>query len=134
MKTKEHEIQSMYFLWVRLNERRHPALQWTHAVPNGGFRDIRTARRLKAEGVKAGIWDVVIPYPARKTKHVSDSCCQSECFAGAYIEFKADKNILTKEQRAFEEYAFKYYDLFVAYDWIGAAQFTERYLGLNKTA
>jgi len=45
-------------------------LQWFHLkysgvlifhVPNGGFRDINTARKLRAEGVVPGVPDLFIP-------------------------------------------------------------------------
>jgi hypothetical protein len=124
VKSQEHDTQVAFFRWVALNIHRHPGMKWIHAIPNGGHRDIRTAVRLKAEGVRSGIWDVEIPYPR---------CRDNEEYSGAYIEFKAGDNQLTKEQRAFEEYAFKYYDLCLAYDWITAARFTEKYLGLEKT-
>lgn len=32
------------------------------AIPNGGMRDIRTATKLKAEGVLAGTPDILIPH------------------------------------------------------------------------
>lgn len=53
MPTEEAE-QLILAKW--LNFKR---LLWTH-VPNGGLRDIRTARRLKALGVSAGVPDILI--------------------------------------------------------------------------
>lgn len=38
------------------------------AIPNGGLRDVRTAARLKAEGVLAGAPDILIPH-AQKGWH-----------------------------------------------------------------
>jgi len=37
----------------------HAGVRWCH-VPNGEHRDMRTARRLKRNGVKAGVPDVLI--------------------------------------------------------------------------
>ena len=31
------------------------------AIPNGGFRTKTTAGKLKAEGVKPGVWDLLLP-------------------------------------------------------------------------
>lgn len=67
----EHEEQVQLFRWAA-NFR---ALDLMHAIPNGGKRDIRTAARLKAEGVKAGVPDIFLPV-ARGGKH------------GLYIELK----------------------------------------------
>lgn len=59
--------------------RQHPDLEeplkWIHAIPNGGARDIRTAKKLKAEGVKSGVWDIFWPY-------------RSKGYNGLYIEMK----------------------------------------------
>ena len=38
------------------------------AIPNGGFRTKTTASKLKAEGVKPGVWDLMLPL-ARRGQH-----------------------------------------------------------------
>src|SRR5947209_19235518 len=82
---KEHDIQSLFFLWLRRNEGRHPVLRLFFAVPNGGWRHKGTAIKLKAEGVKPGVPDTCLPV-AR------------EGFSGLWIEFKAGRNKLTEFQ------------------------------------
>jgi hypothetical protein len=62
-----------------------PPLQNLFAIPNGGHRHIKTATKLKREGVKAGVPDVMLAYP-------SAGC------AGLWIEMKWNKNKPTKEQ------------------------------------
>ncbi len=47
-----------------------------HAIPNGGERHPRVAAAMKAEGVRAGVWDVFVPV-ARGG------------YIGLYIEMKA---------------------------------------------
>jgi len=56
----EHTIQSAYFAAVRTIE--DPRVQFIHAIPNGGHREQIIASQLKAEGVKAGIFDVCLPF------------------------------------------------------------------------
>ena len=49
------------------------------AVPNGGLRNITTAVKLKAEGVKSGVPDLMLPV-SRKDYH------------GLFIEMKREKS------------------------------------------
>lgn len=58
----EHAHQVALFAWIAQDGvRKWPALQWAHAIPNGGARDVPTAGRLRAEGVKAGVFDIFVP-------------------------------------------------------------------------
>lgn len=52
----EHDEQVEFVDWLKISGIRH------FAVPNGGGRSKREAGRLKAEGVAAGVPDVVLPY------------------------------------------------------------------------
>lgn len=79
----EHAIQCAYFRWAR----QHPVARRAFAVPNGGHRHIRVAAKLKAEGVRAGVLDVLLPV-ARGGAH------------SLWIEFKAGRNRPTPEQEA----------------------------------
>ena len=60
------------------------------AIPNGGLRTPRTAGRLKAEGVKAGTWDLFIPL-ARLG------------YLGIWVETKSDVGDVSPAQRDFRE-------------------------------
>jgi hypothetical protein len=82
----EHSEQAALFDWAawQVNLGYEP-LRWMYAVPNGGHRHKATAGRLKAEGVKAGVPDICLPFPARG-------------YHGLYIEMKAGKNKATPEQ------------------------------------
>lgn len=55
---KEHRLQSSCVQWFRLQfpEYAHSLF----AVPNGGRRDKATGARLKAEGVVAGVADLIL--------------------------------------------------------------------------
>lgn len=61
----EHDEQAALFQWASLMEGRYPPLKLMFAVPNGGARNIVTAARLKAEGVKRGVPDVILAAPSR---------------------------------------------------------------------
>ena len=57
----------------------HPELKLLHAIPNGGSRDIREAKNLKRQGVKAGVPDLCLPVP-------------KGAYHGLYIEMKVGRN------------------------------------------
>lgn len=59
----EHDIQVTLFQWADLMRHQYPDLEGMFAIPNGGQRNIITATRLKAEGVKAGVPDIFLPAP-----------------------------------------------------------------------
>ena len=57
-KDEEHRIQCACVRWFRL---QYPQLKGRlFAVPNGGRRDAITAAKLKAEGVIAGVSDLIL--------------------------------------------------------------------------
>jgi hypothetical protein len=60
------------------------------AIPNGGLRTPRTAGRLKAEGVKAGTWDLFVPLGRLG-------------YLGLWIETKSDVGDVSPSQRDFRE-------------------------------
>lgn len=66
--------QTHFFNWLQF---AYPDV-YDHAfhVPNGGRRDGRTGAKLKREGVKAGVPDIVVAYPQGN-------------YSALFIEFKA---------------------------------------------
>lgn len=83
----EHGHQRAFFGWLNYVSFRglYPLAGLCYAVPNGGKRDPATAARLKAEGVKAGVPDVVYPVPRQR-------------FASLYMELKVDKGRASEVQ------------------------------------
>lgn len=73
----------------------HPDLWVAFAIPNGGARHIRTAIKLKQEGVKAGVWDIMLPIPKNG-------------YHGMFVEMKFGKNKLTAEQMQFGKAMIEY--------------------------
>ena len=93
----EHEEQTVVMDWAFYNSRRWPALKWLFAIPNGaklpykktrGGRYSREALWLKAEGLKAGVSDLMLPHA---------SCS----YHGLFIEMKHGKNKPTSNQKEF---------------------------------
>jgi hypothetical protein len=115
----EHDEQKTFFDVLRLNESRHPVLRWIYAVPNGGQRNPGVAGKLRAEGVKAGIFDVHIPIP-------------QPGWSGAWIEFKFGKNKLTPTQEKFLEHLMAFrYQYAVVRSCDEGIDFVERYLQIE---
>jgi len=55
----EESIQKQIVLWCKQHD--NPKFHGIFHVPNGDFRDKRTAIKLKKMGVKAGIPDLMLP-------------------------------------------------------------------------
>jgi hypothetical protein len=72
----EHREQAALFDWIEMRAARYPELALAFAVPNGGKRGKAAAAKLKKEGLKSGVPDIVIPVP-RYPHH------------GMFIELKA---------------------------------------------
>jgi hypothetical protein len=89
----EHEDQCALVQWWALEHRRWNLPEFAlFAVPNGGVRNIRTARRLKAEGVRRGVPDLILAAPRGP-------------FHGAYVELKREtRGEVTPVQAAFGSY------------------------------
>jgi hypothetical protein len=114
----EHAHQSALFCWAALKETqtKYPELEFMFAIPNGGERNKIVAGQLKAEGVKAGVWDIFLPV----SRHG---------FHGLFIEMKRKPNDVSQEQKQFGCFCVSQnYDTAVAWDWTEAKRTLERYL------
>lgn len=89
-------------------------------IPNGGLRNLKTAVRLKSEGVKAGVADLFLAI-ANKDYH------------GLFIEMKRQHgNCQTELQKKFQKAVeIQGYEYFLARGWIEARDKILKYL-LNK--
>src|SRR5690348_6356166 len=79
--------QVALFEWAALMEPEYPFLGLMFAIPNGGHRHIAVARRLKAEGVKAGVPDIFLPWA-------------SDGYHGLFIELKRRKGGTVSDEQA----------------------------------
>ena len=74
----EHAEQCAFFHWSAINAQIDPRLRLMFAVPNGGLRKKTTAARLKAEGARAGVPDIIFPVAISP-------------YHGLFIEMKLEK-------------------------------------------
>ena len=114
----EHGEQAALFEWAswQVNAGVEP-LRWMFAIPNGGLRNKKVAADLKAEGVKAGVCDVMLPYPKGG-------------YCGLFIEMETGKNKPTAEQIACIEWLNSVgYLAVVAYGFEEAKAAIQTYLG-----
>ena len=75
----EHDEQTELIQWKWLNMGKYPELVNLFAIPNGGARDIVTGRKLKDEGVVAGIPDLFLAVPRG-------------AYSGLFLEMKLKPN------------------------------------------
>lgn|SRR3990167_2922791 len=86
MKQREHTIAVAFAMWWAYNHKRLGVTdgRLLFAVPNGGARHIAVARKMKAEGIRAGVPDYFLAVP--KERH------------GLFLELKAEKGRLSHDQ------------------------------------
>ena len=121
LQRSEHDEQRELFAWVLLLPFSHPA-KLAFAVPNGARTSISVAKRLKAEGLRAGVPDVVLPV-ARGGHH------------GLFIELKradgvpSDVNVVQRQWH--EALKAQGYRVVVAFGAAQARQAITDYLNLK---
>ena len=108
----EHQEQVALISWFRL---QYPGLV-IFAIPNGGVRTIGTAKKLKAEGVLAGVSDLFLMFPCK-------------AYHGMFIEMKTKIGKVSASQKAFQSIAKKMgYNAIVCYSFEEAAAKIKEYL------
>lgn len=75
----EHSNQVALFQWSALETKNYPQLKWLYAVPNGFFASSGQKGKMKAEGLRDGVPDIMLPYPM-----------YGKSYAGLYIEMKRE--------------------------------------------
>ena len=117
----EEVEQATLYQWLEYNKGRYPFLGWAYAIPNGGFRNVVVAVKLKAEGVKPGVPDFSIAEPRPNRK-------------GLDIEMKRRKGgKVTTEQQAYNDYLKECgYTVAVCRGWIKAVNIVVAYFGLPE--
>ncbi len=118
----EHRMQVNLFKWAKLAEGAMPELAALFAVPNGGARHPAVAWKMKAEGVKPGVPDVMLAV----------SCGG---YHGLWLELKAGKNRESEAQRAWIARLLRngYLVQTIFDEWTTAKDIIERYLAGRLT-
>lgn len=113
----EHGEQRALFEWWRLSQRLRPWRDCFFAIPNGGLRKRGVAGRLKAEGVKAGVPDMFLAWPAGD-------------YHGLFIELKASKGgrLSAAQKECMEALRKAGYAACLAVGWPAAKEIIETYL------
>jgi VRR-NUC domain. len=116
----EAEEQENYFSWIALNTLREPCLALAYHPPNGGSRHKLEAIKLKRQGVKKGVPDIVLP-------------ASSGEYHGLYIELKRlEGGKVSEDQKKFINGLKKeMYFVTVCKGWKEAAKVTKAYLELG---
>lgn len=119
-----HQIAVM--AWAAQHRAQWPCLEWLHHIPNGGTRNKIEAGRLKAMGVRRGICDLHLPFPAKgyhglvlEMKHDATG-----------LSDKAKASMVSPEQNKYLDYLrANGYACGVCYGWLEAVAALEWYLG-----
>ena len=120
-KATEHDHQVALFQWAAAKSKHEiPELKLMFAIPNGGHRHIGVAKKLKAEGVKAGVPDIFLPV-ARFGYH------------GLFIELKTEDGRIQDNQKEWlNELALAGYFTYICHGVDEARELIEYYMGKNK--
>jgi hypothetical protein len=89
----EHDEQASVIAWWQLQQAMHPWLAdiILAAIPNGGYRAPKTARTMKAEGVVAGMPDLMLC-------HLDDGDYVDDPSGALFIEMKRKGGKATETQ------------------------------------
>jgi hypothetical protein len=114
----EHALQTnvvQWWAWAHKKWGIDERLLW--ATPNGGIRNIITATKLKAEGVRPGVPDLTLAVPRNG-------------FHGLFIEMKAARGRVSADQHAMAELLRRQgYNVIVAWSDSEAIKAIAGYLG-----
>ncbi len=122
MKELEHQEQAALIKWWAFACKNFGIPESAlFAIPNGGFRAMSVAIKLKAEGVRSGVPDLFLAYPTRN-------------FCGLWIEMKKAKGGKASEnQKSMMRMLNSYgYSVAICHGWTAAKKCIEDYLASKE--
>lgn len=127
-KVSEHSQQSALFCWAAMNLDKYPELKYMFSIPNGFYSTAGQKSKMKAEGLKSGVPDIMLPatlYPIPLSNN-------GLTYNGLFIEMKSSKGKVSQEQKDYIDFLTKQgYKCEVCYSWTSARDVITNYLG-NK--
>ena len=119
----EHGHQAALMCWCA--QSGIPESKWLFAIPNGFYATPAQKAKMKAEGLRSGVSDILLPVTKR---HYIDD--QKIITCGLFIEMKSVKGKISYEQAEFGRFVTSQgYQFVVCYSWIEARDEILRYLG-----
>lgn len=114
----EHGEQAALFCWAADNCGQYPPLEFMFAVPNGFYGDSGQKAKMKAEGLRTGVPDIMLPFHNTFTH-----------YSGCFIEMKVKKNKADADQIRYIDYlrSAGYY-VAICYSWEEARDTLINYL------
>lgn len=103
MQNKEHKLQVECVKWFRYAYPQYRDLLF--AIPNGGLRNKKVAKKLKAEGVVPGVPDLFLAVsksyriPISLGRFIDVPNNDDTNYHGLFIEMKVNPNKLTENQK-----------------------------------
>lgn len=120
-KRSEDTEQAMVIKWAKRQENYYQELKWLYHCPNGGSRNKMEAVKLKQMGVRAGVSDLILPYPKGD-------------YIGLCIEMKHGNNTSTPDQLQFlADMAATHHFVATCYSADEAIAIIKEYLKLNQS-
>jgi hypothetical protein len=120
MSQSESSIQKAVVTWWRMTHRGL-GVNWEHllfACPNGGARDVITGARLKAEGARRGVPDLIL-------------AVKRGPYGAMFLELKTIKGRQSEDQKAYQLLLIgQGYHCAVAHSWEEATRQITAYLKL----
>lgn len=113
-----------------------PQLKWLHAIHNQGHGDAVRGSKAKAEGVKAGVFDIFLPVPRTMWSNEKGGTGYMGAglgiYAGLYLELKVGKNQMSGIQAEFcADMERNGYATCCAWGWMEARDHILKYLGIG---
>ena len=112
----EEQHQIALIKWARYSVEQYPQLKLLHSSLNGIKLPIGLAKKAKAGGMLAGVWDLFLPVSLE------------DYWSGLYIEMKSKTGKLTKEQVWFKDQLKDKFLFVVVRDWRDGRDILVEYL------